>query len=486
MKTCFPFLVAALALPAAPAAFAADPVAADPRVVQALDLARTWLEAQRAYEQVPGLSAAVVHDQELLWTDAFGFADPAGGRKARPDTIYSICSISKLFTAIAVMQQRDAGKLRLDDPVSRHLPWFTMKPGGRDGTEITVEGLLTHAAGLPREADVPYWSPPLFAFPTREKVIERLAGQQALYPPETYFQYSNLGLTLAGEVAAAAAGVPYDTYVRKNVLEPLKLSSTTPEMPEGERGGRLAAGFSARGRDGRRTPVPFFTAKGIAPAAGFASTAQDLARFASWQFRLLSAGGAEVLRASTLREMQRVHWVDPDFKTMWGLGFAVEDRDGTAFVGHGGSCPGYRTALLLQPRTKLATIVMANASGVDVGDWGRRLYDIVAPATTAAEKEPGKAKPADPELRRYAGAYDARPWGGEIAVLPWDDGLALLALPTDDPVKGLVKLKKTGEHTFRRIRKDETLGEEVVFELDADGNVERLKRHGNFSVRLKP
>ena len=475
-----------LVLLAAHPASADEPIAADPRVVQALELAKTWLDAQRAYEQVPGVSAAVIHDQETLWIGAFGLADPATGRPARPDTIYSICSVSKLFTSIAVMQQRDAGKLRLDDPVSRHLPWFTMKPGGTDGTEITVEGLLTHAAGLPREADVPYWSPPLFAFPTREKIIERLAGQKALYPAETYFQYSNLGLTLAGEVAAAAAGVPYADYVRKNVLEPLKLASTTPEMPEGERGGRLATGFSALGRDGQRKPVPFFTAKGIAPAAGFASTAQDLARFASWQFRLLGNGGTEVLKASTLREMHRVHWVDPDFKTMWGLGFSVENRDGKAFVGHGGSCPGYRTELLLQPGTKLAAVVMANASGVDVGNWAKRVIDIVITAAGAATKEPGKAKPADPRMRVYAGTYAAQPWGGEIAVLPWDDGLAMLDLPTDDPMKNLMKLKKTGEHTFRRLRTDETPGEEVVFEMDADGNVERFKRHGNFYLRLKP
>jgi CubicO group peptidase (beta-lactamase class C family) len=460
-------------------------VADDPRVVQALELARTWLDAQRAYQQVPGLSASIVLDQKALWTGAFGVADLVSGRPAAPGTIYSICSVSKLFTSIAVMQERDAGRLRLDDPVRQHLPWFTMKPGGKDGTEITVEGLLTHAAGLPREADIPYWTAPLFAFPTREKIMERLANQTALYPSETYFQYSNLGLTLAGEIVAATSGTPYADYVRKNVLEPLKLSSTTPEMPEAEQGKRLATGYSALGRDGKRQGVPFFTAKGIAPAAGYASTAEDLARFASWQFRLLESGRTEVLKAGTLREMQRVHWVDPDFKTMWGLGFFVEDRDGKAFVGHGGSCPGYRTAFLLQPEAKLATIVMANASGVDVGDWAERVYDIVAPAVKSATKEPGKAKPGDPQMRAYAGTYTAQPWGGEIAVLPWDDGLAMLGLPTADPMKDLVKLKKAGQHTFRRIRKDETLGEDVVFEMDADSRAVRLRRHSNYNNRVK-
>ncbi len=89
-------------------------------------------------------------------------------------------------------------------------------------------------------------------------------------------------------------------------------------------------------------------------------------------------------------------------------------------------------------------------------------------------------------MRVHPGAYTAQVWSDEIAVLPGDDGLVLPVLPTDDPMKNLAKLKKTGEHAFRRLRKDETLGEEVVFEMDADGNVERFKRHGKIHLRLKP
>ena len=139
----------------------------------------------------------------------------ASGRRAEPGTIYSICSISKLFTSVAVMQLRDAGKLRLDDPVRSRLPWFTMKPGGTDGTEITVEGLLTHASGIPRETDLPYWTGPDFTFPTHDQIVERVARQTALYPAETYFQYSNLGLTLAGEIVSAVSGVPTPTTSRR-------------------------------------------------------------------------------------------------------------------------------------------------------------------------------------------------------------------------------------------------------------------------------
>jgi CubicO group peptidase (beta-lactamase class C family) len=460
---------------------------AHPRVHQALALLQVWLEAQRDFEQIPGLSAAVVHDQQVLWQGGYGFADPDRQAPAGPQTIYSICSISKLFTGVAVMQLRDAGRLRLDDPIAKHLPWFEIRRTDLQGPEITVQGLLTHSAGLPREADFPYWTAPDFAFPAREEIVERIRAQETLYPAASYFQYSNLGLSLAGELVTAASGQPYETWVRQRILEPLGLTSTTSEMPEAQRRDRLASGYSAIGRDGRRVPVPFFTTRGVAPAAGYASSVEDLARFASWQFRVLQRkGGEEVLSANTLREMHRVHWVDPDFETYWGLGFAVQRDGDTTFVGHGGSCPGFRSQVLLQPSERIATVVMANAQGVNTGQMAQRVYSIVAPAVKlAASEPPEKWKTPDPSLESYTGFY-ATGFAGEVAVLVWEEGLATVGLPTTNPMQSLQKLKKVGDHTFRRIRKDdETLGEAIVFEMGPDGRPERMVWHSNHYRRIR-
>ncbi len=471
--------------PAAPEGTKAVDVAGSPRVKQALELMKVWLDAQRAYTQIPGVSGAVVYDQQVLWDGGFGYSDLARRAPATADTIYSICSISKLFTSIGVMQLRDAGRLRLDDPVAKHLDWFRIKQTAPEAGEATLAGLLTHSSGLPREADYPYWTGPDFTFPTHEQVVAQIAKQETLYPADTYFQYSNLGLTLAGEVVSAASGQPYADYVRQNILQPLGLKDTRPEMPEQERGRRLAVGYSAVTRAGTRTPLPFFSARGITPAAGFSSTADDLARFASWQFRLLAKGGTEVLRATTLREMHRVHFVDPDFETTYGLGFSVWRSDGKTFVGHGGSCPGYRTQVLLRDEDKVATVFMSNALGVNSQQFAQRMYDIVAPAIAAAAKGTEKPKAFDPALERYLGTYESS-FGGEIAVVAWEDGLAVLSLPTADPVKSLVKLKKVGEHTFRRIRKDEKLGEAMVFEVGPDGRPTRFVWNSNYYPRMRP
>jgi len=446
-----------------------------PTTAQALELARLWLDAQRAYDEVPGMSASVVHDQKVLWSGGAGQADPATGRPASADTLYSICSVSKLFTSVAVMQLRDAGKLSIHDPIAKHLTWFTMKPA-EGGREATVLGALTHSAGLPRESDYPYWTGE-FDFPTREKIMERVAAQQPLYPSDRYFQYSNLGLTLAGEIVAARAGVPYEQYVREHILAPLQLTSTYPDIPVEEKGKRLAQGFSAKRRDGVRKPLPLFQTRGIAPAAGFASTVNDLARFAMWQFRAREAASDPVLDPRTLREMHRPHWTDPDFKIHWGIGFSTWKDGDNVFVGHGGSCPGFRTAFTLQPEKKLGVVVMANASGVDTGGYAKAIYDIVAPTLKNEALQ-------TPSLAAYTGSYDAFPWDGETIIVAWGDGLAAVDAPNMDPMKNLERLRKTGEHTFRRVRSDGTLGEEIRFEMGPDGRATRMWQHSNGFPRM--
>ena len=469
----------------APAARAADPPASHPRVQQALRLLEAWADGQHAYERLPGVSMAVVHDQTVLWSKGFGFTHVDKKVPATPETMYSICSISKLFTSVALMQQRDAGRLRLDDPVERHLPWFKIEQAHADSPPITVRGLLTHSAGLPREADAPYWTGPEYPFPTREAVMERVGKQRTLYAAGRSYQYSNLGLTLAGEVVAAVSGQAFDAYVRKNVLQPLGLKDTETDHRDDLRGGRLATGYTAPRRDGSRQAIPPYQVRGIVPAAGFTSTVLDLARFASWQFRALAGGRDEVLSGNTLREMQRVQWMEPDWKISRGLGYGIWRHADKTFVGHAGYCPGYQSELLLRPEEKLAVVFMANTNGVDTRRWVRNAYLVVGPALKKALDDAKGAAP-DPALERYAGRYEVFT-AGERVIVPWEDGLAAFPLPTENPVSEdvFVKLKPSGEHRFRRVRDDGSLGEEVVFETGPDGQVARLLWHSNYSVRVR-
>ena len=484
---------AALLLIAAPPLHAQQSLVDDPSVAEALHLLDTWMDAAQAYGGIPGASLAVVHDQELVWAKGFGFAHVEREESATPSTMYSVCSISKLFTTVGVLQLRDEGKLDLDDPVAKHLEWFRIQDEFAEAGAVTVEGLLTHTSGLPREAKAPYWTGPDYPFPSHEEIVAKLPTQSMLYPPRTYYQYSNLALTLAGEIVAAASGQAYDDYIRANILDPLGMTSTFTDHQDRFRGNRLASGYTARGRDGLRHLVADYQVRGVSPAAGFISTVEDLARFASWQFRVLDGDDA-LLDRNTLREMHRVHWLEPDGETTYGLGFSVWKSDGDTFVGHGGSCPGYRSHLLLRPQDRVATAFAANGQGVDARRFAQTAYDIVAPALRqAARKRDGEAPApqapaaaervtAGPEtLRRFTGTYEWS-FGGEFAVLVRDGDLHVLPLPTNDPLEALTRLRHIEDSTFRRVRDNGDLGEEFVFEELADGTM-RMWRNETYSVR---
>lgn len=443
----------------------------------AFTLIDTWLEAQVAYDDLPGLSVGIVKDQELLWSKGYGYSNVEGQVAATPKTIYSICSISKLFTSIAIMNLYEEGKIRLDDPISDYLPDFNIKQIYKESGPITIRSILTHSSGLPREADAAYWTGPDFPFPTREEVKANLGKQETLYSASTYWQYSNLGISLLGEVIEKVSGVPYDKYIEDLILKPLQLNNTKTVLPEDQWGKQMATGYSAIKRDGSRDVMQLFDARGIKAAAGFSSTVEDLAKFSSWQFRLLKNGKEEILKPATLKEMQRVHWVDPDFNTFWGLGFSVRQDEGEKIVGHGGSCPGYRTSLSLTPGEELSIIVMMNAMD-NPAKYGNEIAKILKKA-----KGQEKAKDA-PNLTPYLGMYDYQPWSSEVQVVEWYGQLALITLPANSPSASMTLLKHEEGDTFSWIRSDKTAGDKITFERNAAGEVTKMWRHNNAAAKL--
>jgi CubicO group peptidase (beta-lactamase class C family) len=262
------------------------------------------------------------------------------------------------------------------------------------------------------------------------------------------------------------------------------MSSTFTSVAEANATGRFAAGYSERRGGFERERLPLFEVEGIAPAAGMVSSAEDLARFASWQLRLLETGSDEVLRASTLREMQRVNWVDPDWDTTWGLGFSVFRIDDHTVVGHSGGCPGFYTAFRLVPDAKLGVVVLSNAIGADVMLAAARAIEIVAPAVAEADESDTPSAERDGGFERYVGTYDTV-WG-RFAIVHWKDGLAAIDLDDRDPFDEMTTLEHVEEHTFRRIRNDDrSPGETWVFDIDTDGTVISVTSHSNPARRVR-
>ena len=441
---------------------------------EAYQLIDTWLSTQQQFDQLPGLSLAVVEDQKVLWSGAYGFANE--DVKTETATLCSICSISKLFTAVAVMQLYDQGKVRLDDTVDKFLPNYNVAQQFPDSGPITLRSLLSHSSGLPRESAYPYWTGD-FYFPTRQEIEGRFQNQQTLYPASTYYQYSNLALTLLGEIVEEVSGMSYGDYVKQNILDPLKLNNTFPEMPKEKFGQQLAVGQTALQSDGNRLKLPLYQSQGVAPAMGFASNVLDLAAFAQWQFRLRDSTITEILKPSTLRLMQQVHFTDPNWKVTRGLGFGVwKGPNGTTWVGHGGSCPGYRSTLQLDLKNKMAYTAMINASGTNPGKYTRGVYQILSKVE--------KTKEETKDLSEYIGTYSNNPWWYATYLGSWNGRLVSLSLPVDQPGENMTFFKHIEGDVFRRVRDDKELGEELEFIRDVNGKVVKYKVHDNFYPRM--
>jgi CubicO group peptidase (beta-lactamase class C family) len=439
-----------------------------------------WLDAQKDFDRLPGISVAIVHDQEIIFKKGYGYADIEKKLPMTPETIFSICSISKLFTSIAIMQLWERGVLRLDDSLPALLPDFRLKQQYPESVPITVHSMLTHSSGIYRDADSS-WNDPNFYFQTTEEFKKSIAEKQTLSPASAYFQYSNVAMSLLGEIVSEKTGKNYNDYVEDSILKPLQLHNTHPYLPEKLWRSEMATGYSAIPRQGDRKMQPFFKTNANTPAAGYASNVTDLAKFASWQFRLSSGGKSEVLKSSTLKEMQRIQWTSPDKKLTWGLGFYIAyDANGVATTGHDGSCPGYVSVVMTDQKKRLGVTVMINAQGVDVYKYSNQIFGLLN--KTIIEDTTTK----NLDLSVYKGRYDNYAWAGETVVVPVKGKLVVFGVPSNTPSGSISEYQYVSKDVFRRIRPDDkTLAEELRFERDENGNIKSFISFSRRQQKMK-
>src|SRR5271156_314420 len=352
-------------------------VADNPDVAGQERLFESWIRAQITYRGLPGIAVGVVSDQELVWAKGFGVADVESRTPMTPATKFRMASHSKLFTATAIMQLRDAGQIRLDDPVVKYLDWFKMQPAEPDDPPITIEELLTHSAGLPREAG-PHWTE--LEFPSGDGVRKYVLEHPAPYSPEVRWKYSNLGFTIAGMIVEAVSGEKWAAYVQKHIFDPLGMTASSVDRPVDG----LATGYGRRMPDGSRQKAPFVDARAMAPATGITSNVEDMAKFVSLQFRKGKVGGSQILSTGALRGMHRVRVLESTWTRGNAIGFAVNRDAGKVYVGHGGSYFGYKTQTLIQLDEKVGVIVLTNGDDSNPSEIASHLMQTVGAAVAKA------------------------------------------------------------------------------------------------------
>ncbi len=306
--------------------------------------------AQRE-KRLASIAAAVLRDGELVWETAVGAADVEADIEVTPDTQYRIGSITKTFTAAAIMQLRDAGKLDLEDTLDRHVEGAAYMP--------TIRRLLSHASGLQRETHDDSWLTLHFAQP--DELLETLTQAELVLPPGSRFHYSNLAFALLGIVVERVSGVPYQDYVRERLFEPVGLKRVTfkPEPPAAK--GYVAQPYA----DGVWDTIGVETGA-WASAGQLWGTVGDICRWGAF----LADPEESVLAPASAEEMRTVQAIDDHERWLsgYGLGLGLR-RDGDRILaGHGGSMPGFIAQLLFSAKEKVVTALLTNESEADIGE----------------------------------------------------------------------------------------------------------------------
>jgi CubicO group peptidase (beta-lactamase class C family) len=349
------------------------------------------IEHGMAQNKVTGLSIALVDDQRVVWSQGFGYADLERKLPATPSTLYRVASISKLFTGTAAMQLAERGVLDIDQPVQKVLTDFASL-ARQPQAAITPRQLMTHHAGLPHDKMQGFHTATPAPF---SELVGYLKQTPVAHPPQYAFSYSNLGISLLGDVVQSASGTPFAQHMQQAVLAPLGMAdssfSTGPSSSA-----RMSLGYK-QGVAQKEWPLR------DVPAGGLNSSATDLARFMSMVFANGKSGDKQILKPETVAEMLRPQnsAVPLDLNFSVGLGWMLSTlgkstlQNAGPVAHHGGVIGMFRSQLYVLPQHKLGVVVLAN-SGSAMGLVDRVATEALSLAlevkTGIQQPEPSKVE----------------------------------------------------------------------------------------------
>ncbi len=323
---------------------------------------------------VPGAALVIVRGREVAHIRGFGIADPTG-RPVTPQTPFYLGSTTKSFTALAVLQLVERGLVELDAPVQRYLPWFTLADSAVS-RQITVRQLLLHRGRIPGRAGEYFLSDDDTSASAAERHVRWLARAK----PTAGFDYNNLGYTTLGLIVEAASGLPYASYLRTQVFEPLGMRHTHTERADAERDG-LAAGYAmVLGFPvPRRQPAD----RGDLAAGYLMSSAEDVGQYLVAQVNQGRVPGHAGVSSAVVEEMHQSRGpIVPDRDIAFG--FSITTLEGVRILDISGSVPTYASRFVLSPDSGWAMALLTNANGAIAE------AHIMEPALNAARMTMGK------------------------------------------------------------------------------------------------
>jgi len=447
---------------------------------EALAYVDSWLDYRVWKLRAPGAQVAVWFDGAVQFSKAYGVSNLDTGESLTPSHLFRIASHSKTFTATAVMQLVEAGKLRLDDTAGSWIPALT--EAGSPLADATVRELVSNSAGVIRDGvDCAYWSHG-FLFPNEDTLLELSIREGIVRQPEATFKYSNIGFSLLGLIIGKAAGSTYNEYAKTAIVAKLGLHNTGPELDDA-RQSEYAGGHSGLSSWSERQVIPHINTYAMASATGFYSTAEDMVQFASAHF----FGDTRLISDRSKNEMQRPVWTgqNPDApQDGYGYGTTIHFYNGHRMVGHSGGYPGHITRTMWDPNEGLAISVLTNAVDGPAEELAAGVLKILDKARDVTPKLPLSSglvnsaaieAPSAPEKE-----IDLNTFTGRFAAL-WDvidvfiaGGKLLASTPAGpSPIVQPYDLAVVDENTLRIMSGSPygSVGEHFRYERDADGKI---------------
>jgi CubicO group peptidase (beta-lactamase class C family) len=335
--------------------FTALPVAAaSPAGAPDLSRIDAYISAQMQADHIPGVALGLVHNDQIVHLRGFGEADQSG-RAVTSHTPFILASVTKSFTALAVLQLVEAGKIELDAPVQRYLPWFRVADPVASA-RITVRHLLYQTSGFPATG---YACATDQATMTLEQYVRSLATLTLDRPVGSRHEYCSTNYDVLGLIVQTVSGEPYGIYIQQHIFAPLQMHDSFASEPEAKRDG-LAQGY--RWLFGVPVPFDYYSLSAL-PSGGLISSAQDLTHYLIAQMNGGRFGFATVLSSAGIATMHAPAAAGAR-GGYYGMGWVNGQLGGVPAIWHDGDEPNFHTLLLIEPETRWGAILLVNANSV--------------------------------------------------------------------------------------------------------------------------
>ena len=307
----------------------------------------SYIKSKMDKENIPGLSIGVIKNNKIVYVKGYGKADQKG-TKVTEKTPFILGSVSKSFTALAVMKLQEEGKLDIDEPVKKYLPWFKLKDKNAQ-EKITLRNLLNHNSGL---SNMTGYKELLNDDMNLDKFVKNLKNTNTTDGINSKFQYSNIGYDILGKVIEEASGVSYSEYIETNIFKPLNMKNSYARVKEAKDNGLSTGYFTLFGI---KVPFEERNHEGNTPAGYLVSSAEDMANYLLMYLQNGNYNGNSIIKKEGINEMHKPA-VRIGSGESYGMGWVINSR----YTWHNGGSENFASELFLDKKNNSGVVILFN------------------------------------------------------------------------------------------------------------------------------